>query len=846
MKKVLSIAMSIAIMLSLTLETFAVTTNETADTAETTETTTADLVSYNGTIEELPDYIEDSYNENEIAESIDIYDEDPFSFTTINTDRTKTVEIFQTPIKYVEDEEIKFIDTKLEELSIFNKLSSEYIYECTKAPVKSFFPTHIKDGISITNDEYEIKCSPNIENQKLKLKDIFSKSIFSKPTLDEENILSYEDVFDNNDIITYTPVSTGVKEEIIIEEYNGNNIYEFTVELKDLEPLYLSGDSIPLIDKSTGEEVAAISQIDMRDSSEGEAFNTSLFNKIELSKIDGDIYNLKIILDKEFLTAETTVYPVIVDPTITFTSSCIYDAPVFSGYPNTNNNANTYNVVGYHGSSYGEGIAFIKINNIQNYIYINPNNITSAYLKVYEGSGKTSSATVGVYDTKSTWNNTTITYNNMPSLNAIPYTSITISSSNWYNFSIKGFIKNWLNNALQDGGKSQNYGLALKMTTTGVSSRHFCSANHSTYPSSIIINYTEDTSLEPGEYFISSAYSGLFLDTELNTTANGNVIQYPATGNTNQIWTIERLSNGYYILHSKYYNNIDSLGISSNSPANGTNVSVYTDTSSNKVTFRIIKNNDSTYRILSVCNSKTYGLDVCGPSTTATANIQTWQYLGATQQRWCFFKTSQSIQKLSSWFDDTGYGISYFPNKHLKICIEKNDDFQLTKTRLKYHVKNAISDWGDLGISCSFVNDSTNCNIYIKGITRTEANALELDSTSAGATMNLFITNKTAGNTLYEFEGYAAEITSGTLKSVYSTTKRTIYIIWDENIGSSNTSDFEIKKWQAVINHEIGHALGYMGHTDKVSLMMDEINNIYYSGNTSPNTANINHLKQVY
>ena len=274
---------------------------------------------------------------------------------------------------------------------------------------------------------------------------------FSEPTLDEENILTYEDVFDDNDIITYTPISTGVKEEIIIEEYNGNNIYEFTVELKDLEPLYLTGNSIPLIDKSTGEEVAAISQIDMRDSSQGEAFNTSLFNEIELTQVDGDIYNLKIILDEEFLTNETTVYPVIVDPTLTFNSEPIFDTPVFSGYPNTNFHTNTYNIVGYHGSAYGEAI----------------------------------------------------TYNNMPTLRDVASSSKTISSSGWYQFNIKNYIKNWLKTALGESeNQSQNRGLSLKMSTTGVSSRHFCSADHSTYPPSIVINYKEDTSLHSGHYYI--------------------------------------------------------------------------------------------------------------------------------------------------------------------------------------------------------------------------------------------------------------------------------------------------------------------------------------------------------
>lgn len=196
----------------------AVYVNEPTETLKTTENINDELVSYKCTVEELPDYIEASYNENQKAESLDIYDEDPYSVTTNNTDGTKTVEIFQTPIKYIEDEEIKFIDTKLEELSSFDKVLSKHYYRCTKAPVKSFFPNHIKDGVTITDDEYEIKCYPNTKNKKLKFKDVFSK-----PILDEENALRYEDVFDDNDIITYTPISTGVKEEIIIEEYNGNN-----------------------------------------------------------------------------------------------------------------------------------------------------------------------------------------------------------------------------------------------------------------------------------------------------------------------------------------------------------------------------------------------------------------------------------------------------------------------------------------------------------------------------------------------------------------------------------------------------------------------------------------------
>ena len=844
MKKVLSIAMCIAIMLSLTLETFAVSADETTNAVEATENSADNLVSYNGTIEELPDYIEDSYNENDKAESIDIYDEDPFSFVTNNTDGTKTVEIFQKPIKYIENEEIKFIDTKLEELSTFDKLSSEYIYECTKAPVKSFFPTRLKDGISITNEEYEIKCSPNTKNKKFELKDIFSKSVFSEPILEEENILTYEDVFDDNDIITYTPISTGVKEEIIIEEYNGNNIYEFTVELKDLEPLYLTGNSIPLIDKSTGEEVASISQIDMRDSSQGEAFNTSLFNEIELTQVDGDIYNLKIILDEEFLTNETTVYPVIVDPTLTFNSEPIFDTPVFSGYPDTNFHTNTYNIVGYHGSAYGEAITFIKINNIQNYVYINPNNITSAYLKVYEGSGKTSSAIVEVHNVKATWNSKKLTYNTMPVLREAVSTSKTISNSGWYQFNIKNYIKNWLSTALgETENQSQHRGLTLKMSTTGVSSRHFCSADHSTYPPSIVINYKEDTTLESGNYIIQARYnpSGGARNYLYADTGNSNVVQTKANGNNYQIWKVTSLGNGYYTLYSKGATS-KAIGVASSSPSNGTNVGLYSSSVGDRIKFRIVKNNNQTktYRILSVCGNKIMGLEISGPSEATKTNIQTGKYVANDEQCWRFYEAAP-CGYLKYWHDDSAE-ISHQLNKNIKVYVTKDSGFNKSQSTLESYVEYAMEAWSDLGYTYTLVDSPSECNIYVRGITRETANSIDSNSFIAiGMTRTLEQngTNKTYEGKAYSIDGW---------KNVYSTTQRTVYMIWDSGNGklSLNTSNLTSTKWKIAVTHEIGHALGHEGHTRKNSIMTTYLEEAVDEKIYTPTSDDLQQMLQVY
>lgn len=566
-----------------------------------------------------------------------------------------------------------------------------------------------------------------------------------------------------------------------------------------------------------------------------------MFNKIELTKVDGDIYNLKITLDEEFLTAETTVYPVIVDPTVTFNSEPIFDSPVFSGYPNTNFNSNTYNVVGYHGSTYGEAISFIKINNIQNYVYIRPENITSAYLKIYEGSGKTSTATVGVYNMGTAWNNTTITYNNMPALYAEPHTQKTISASGWHNLDISGFIRNWLRFALNDNGKPQERGLALKMMSTGVSSRHFCAANHSSYPPSIIINYNEFTSLNAGEYIFRSQYNPaqsnwnfLYAD-----TANSNVIQYKSIGNNYQIWNVKYVGSGYYEIYSKGAAS-KAIGVAAATPSNSTNVGLYTSSAGNRIKVRLVKNADNTYRILSVCGNKNKALTVNGPSATSGANIQTSEYSGTLQQRWRVYP-SAPCGKLNYWNYDSNT-VSYYPHKNLKIYIEADADSGTLRKKLVQYAEEGLSNWSKLGITWSIVNSSNNCDIHIRGVSR--ATALNIDSGSEKAAG---ITGLFDNGSLCNYEGVA--YTPCGWKQVYNIEKKMVYIIWDNTIlsNTAKTSTLSDLGWQSVVSHEIGHALGYDSHTtSKVTLMFEHYEPLVTLEITKPSTEEFNHLNQIY
>ncbi len=559
---------------------------------------------------------------DKIAASVDETG-DLYSITVTNTDSSKSLFIYQTKIKYIEDGVTKYIDT-----SIKKSEKSEYKFESSANEVKSFFPDSTSDFIKFAVGDYAMEFMPAAG------KDLKAN------LADDKNSVTYGSKKDDL-YYRYTSTFSGVKEEIILNSFDGNNKFDFIVKFTNLVPEKIEGDAISLLDSETGEVITAISPVDVRDSYDGESgAHISLCNKIEFREAENGTYIFTYTVDEQFLKAESTVYPVIIDPFITINEDPIYDAPVFSGYPSSNFNSNIYNSVGYENSEYGEAITFIKINNIQNYLYINPELIYSAQLCLYENSGKTSGATVRIYDVRSTWNNTTITYNNKPNLWSEQYGHKNITTPYlYYNFSITGFVKNWLNYALNDGGMSQEHGLALKMSMTGVSSRWFASATNALYPPYLVISYEEDESVTSGFYRIRSKYSGLYLDTELNASANGNVIQYTNTGGDNQLWNICNNGDGEYQLLSFYYNNNKCLYVANSSPYNGANVTVTGNSASAGTRFRIIKNADNTYRILSKCDANdgelvNYGLDVTGPSLNPTANIQTWRYSGVSQQRW--------------------------------------------------------------------------------------------------------------------------------------------------------------------------------------------------------------------
>lgn len=542
--------------------------------------------------------------------------------------------VFETQVKYIDKNGVvQYKSNEIVPSSKSRTIFSKYAYENESNNIKTYFSNNVNDGIAVESSDVNLTMTPVSKTD--------SKISLEKEPLSQDTMVEYKSVFDDTIKLQYMPTFGGIKENIILTEYTGINTFKFDISVGDYVPAFLSGESIPFLNPETNEIVFFIGQVDARDSYNGERTDGhfTIYNNLDIESNGKGKYRLTVTVDKDFLENDNTVYPVVIDPQFTIYNGNMQDTTVYASKPDTQSfYTSAYNVVGNHGSGYGEGMAFVKIDNMQSFKYINPQRITSAYYHVREASGKTNSMYVQVHDTYTTWEQNTITWNNKSTYHYNNY-GLTVSSSTWYDFTITGLVKEWLSYELNEGGWTQNYGFALKAADASASSKHFCSANYSgSLTPSIVVNYTEDTSLANGVYHIKNVWTGKYLDVADPAANQGysliNVIAFSLNGNGNQQWKVVSQGNGWYKLYSMWpFSSLKCLDVT------GDNVDVYNDDSGDYLLFRIIKNADGSYRLMNKYGGNTTNaLDLNGNSSSPDyqKNVISYEYSGSSNQKWTF------------------------------------------------------------------------------------------------------------------------------------------------------------------------------------------------------------------
>ncbi len=147
-------------------------------------------------------------------------------------------------------------------------------------------------------------------------------------------------------------------------------------------------------------------------------------------------------------------------------------------------------------------------------------------------------------------------------------------------------------------------------------------------------------------YMIKNVNSGLYMDVEGGTQADGtNVQQWGATDSgKHNSWTLESAGNGYYYIKSQlgdgqtYY-----LDVADGKSADGSNVQIWTDNDTSSQLFKFVLNTDGTYKILTKASKDKSAIEVTSALTDNGANVQQWQLNGHTCQNW----TLEAIGEIS-------------------------------------------------------------------------------------------------------------------------------------------------------------------------------------------------------
>lgn len=159
------------------------------------------------------------------------------------------------------------------------------------------------------------------------------------------------------------------------------------------------------------------------------------------------------------------------------------------------------------------------------------------------------------------------------------------------------------------------------------------------------ISYIGEITLEEeAVYMIRNANSGLYLEVDGGTAANGtNVQQWGADGaSLHNTWKLVSDGNGFYYLISQlgdgstYY-----LDVNGGDSANGTNVQIWEKSGSRGQQFSFTKNPDGSYIIHTNCYSGGVKcVEVADASTASGANVQQMKVNGSDCQNWYFEKVS--------------------------------------------------------------------------------------------------------------------------------------------------------------------------------------------------------------
>lgn len=388
-----------------------------------------------------------------------LYDEEQGDndFVFLNRDGTITRYDFSVPVKY-KDETGKYRDKN-------NKIKDwNGEYGNTAGDVELRFPKQL-NFIKIKYNGHTVRIKP-----------VTSASPGHLPAMVQGSSVSYAGAFGEGTELRYTSTMSGIKEDIILQNSAQGNSFSFEVRTGGLELRQQDG----VWGIYDGEEaVFSFGDLEVTDSFTGQDEATDdwdahrTYAQAQVSALSGDKYIFTITVPQEYLQAESTVYPVYVDPTFNVSRSYIQDTYIAKGY--TNNYVNSSLVAVGYGTNAKNVRTLAKISDLFGG-QTTRGRVTAAYYSMYCTSDYSSTPTVDAYMINSSvsWNPSAVTWQNSADMlmnAAAKISTLTVKGAGRYNFDITSAYQAW-----QTG--TANNGIMLRMTTeVSGKYRQFASAN---------------------------------------------------------------------------------------------------------------------------------------------------------------------------------------------------------------------------------------------------------------------------------------------------------------------------------------------------------------------------------
>lgn len=646
------------------------------------------------TQEELSQYVQ--YESAQSLGHVKLLEQTENTLTYLNYDNTKTLYYYGTDIAYLDS------NGKLVEKDItLQANTNQSAYSMKSNDIQTILPQNISEGVSITHNGKSATLTPIFSNNQQQLAvnaDNIPLVSASASLNSQENAITYSSTFGNSTSITYTPLLNGIKEDIILQQYTGISEFSFLLETNGMGVYY--DEEAELFYTASAEDVQdgfVIGRIYVYDNSDKLEIGTTTITILE----ENEKYLLTISVNPEFLSASDTVYPVTIDPTLTFNqTSQIKDAIVYSGYPNNSYGGYQYAYVGKY-SNYGVGRLLVGFSELKTFLDRVPSatDIRSANLYLYCGTSSSASS-LRVYYYQKAWQENNIKYS------TVDWSKATLSNSTpainiptiagWYNFNITPIVQDWKYSPYNTNIIIQNTDETTASKVKCFRTKEYATAHNGTTMPYLTMTYDGTLpSAKPdnGVYMIRNKASGKYLDVEYASTENGaNIAQHPKNNGDNQKWYIEFVSDGMYSI-KPLHASTKCLNVEGAASTNNTNVQLFSYNSNDNACLWEIKLDPQGYVYFQpVCARGLFlGIQDNSIEDGGNAVIQTMDY-NCDSQKW--------------YLESTDLTASSIELSQTSLKLDVGDSATLTATVFPSILPNKNVTWTSSDSSVVSVNSS--------------------------------------------------------------------------------------------------------------------------------------------